>query len=397
MLDTWWPGHPEIGVIEKSADVAKFKDLPFLATSYELCYHFKDAKFDAVIVDESHAIANRKAARAKAVRAIMDNNLGALRLLLTGTPIMNEVWQLWHQLDTLWPGRVGTFSQFCERYTNIGSNDYSAWIPTGVNPRFSSELQARLATMCDRATKQEWEHLLPPFVLTLLRVRTKKKINPREILAEFTRMDAHNATGMDKIVRGFADDKARHAAEFVQEAMTNIDHMVVLTHLKATGMEIAALLTKHFNKAYEEVEIFYFDGDVGIRQRNKAIEDAKTCKRAVLVATMHSVKEGINSLVDFDQALLAEMYWSPGLMAQVLGRFQRLNGSCNVTLMIMEGTHEEMIAQSLIKKMGASRQVLKASANERDLNDALQDTMSEEEEFALLQEIVAEHLEEEYL
>jgi SWI/SNF-related matrix-associated actin-dependent regulator 1 of chromatin subfamily A len=391
-LDQWWPEHPDVYVLEKGAR-AKLALDPFVSTSYELAKHLVGKKFDAVVIDESHYLSNAKSVRSKIVREILRGNPSALTLFLTGTPIMNEPWQLWNQLDTLYPGRFGRFGTFCERYCNIYSNDYSAWSPGGINTEHASELRDRLSAVCTRATKKEWGHLLPPFTLTPVRVRSKRKFNPRELLEQFSRMDLHNADGMDALIRGLADSKVEHAVEYAENAMASVDRLVILTHLKATGTEIAVALREKLRG----VEVFYMDGDISTKQRNITIENALAVKKGVLVATMHSVKEGINSLVGFDQALIAELYWSPGLMAQVLGRFERLNGSCNVGLMVVEGTHEEVVAQALITKMGQSSRVLAQSGGETALDGALKNELSEEEEFSCMQDVIASRIKEAYL
>ncbi|KAF8321727.1 hypothetical protein DL93DRAFT_2209827, partial [Clavulina sp. PMI_390] len=64
------------------------------------------------ILDEGHIIKNPKAKLTKAVKTIKSHH----RLILSGTPIQNNVLELWSLFDFLMPGFLGTESFFNERF-----------------------------------------------------------------------------------------------------------------------------------------------------------------------------------------------------------------------------------------------------------------------------------------
>ncbi|CAO1627101.1 unnamed protein product [Jaminaea pallidilutea] len=64
------------------------------------------------ILDEGHMIKSAKTKTTKAVKAIQSNH----RLILTGTPIQNNVLELWSLFDFLMPGFLGTERAFHERF-----------------------------------------------------------------------------------------------------------------------------------------------------------------------------------------------------------------------------------------------------------------------------------------
>ncbi|PWN25714.1 hypothetical protein BDZ90DRAFT_233723 [Jaminaea rosea] len=64
------------------------------------------------ILDEGHIIKNAKTKTTKAVKQIKANH----RLILTGTPIQNNVLELWSLFDFLMPGFLGTERAFHERF-----------------------------------------------------------------------------------------------------------------------------------------------------------------------------------------------------------------------------------------------------------------------------------------
>lgn len=64
------------------------------------------------ILDEGHVIKSAKTKTTKAVKQIRAEH----RLILSGTPIQNNVLELWSLFDFLMPGFLGTEKQFMERY-----------------------------------------------------------------------------------------------------------------------------------------------------------------------------------------------------------------------------------------------------------------------------------------
>ena len=64
------------------------------------------------ILDEGHIIKNGKSKLAKAVKSIKANH----RLILSGTPIQNNVLELWSLFDFLMPGFLGTEETFARRF-----------------------------------------------------------------------------------------------------------------------------------------------------------------------------------------------------------------------------------------------------------------------------------------
>ncbi|KAG8861908.1 TATA-binding protein-associated factor mot1 [Tulasnella sp. 330] len=65
------------------------------------------------ILDEGHIIKNPKTMLTKAVKSMRANH----RLILSGTPIQNNVLELWSLFDFLMPGFLGTESSFGERFS----------------------------------------------------------------------------------------------------------------------------------------------------------------------------------------------------------------------------------------------------------------------------------------
>ena len=85
-------------------------------TSYDVCRNDTEVlekyNWNYVVLDEGHLIKNPKAKITQAVKKLPSNH----RLILTGTPIQNNVLELWSLFDFLMPGFLGTEKVFLDRF-----------------------------------------------------------------------------------------------------------------------------------------------------------------------------------------------------------------------------------------------------------------------------------------
>ena len=85
-------------------------------TSYDICRNdidvFTPFNWNYCVLDEGHLIKNPRAKTTMAVKRLASNH----RLILSGTPIQNNVLELWSLFDFLMPGFLGTEKLFLERF-----------------------------------------------------------------------------------------------------------------------------------------------------------------------------------------------------------------------------------------------------------------------------------------
>ncbi|KFB40634.1 hypothetical protein ZHAS_00008156 [Anopheles sinensis] len=74
---------------------------------------FSSVHWNYCILDEGHIIKNGKTKSSKAIKQLVANH----RLILSGTPIQNNVLELWSLFDFLMPGFLGTEKQFSIRFS----------------------------------------------------------------------------------------------------------------------------------------------------------------------------------------------------------------------------------------------------------------------------------------
>jgi SWI/SNF-related matrix-associated actin-dependent regulator 1 of chromatin subfamily A len=289
----------------------------------------------AVILDESHKC---KSPETKRTQAVLPVALGAARcVLLTGTPMCSGANDLWSQIQMSLQPRARSalipFGRFQQRYcehssirTPYGSIDrYS-----GVKKKHEEELNRVLATVMDRAKKEDVASQLPsktvaPVYFTASPA-VRKKLNERQArfkamqkadeIAELEGTD--EGTPTHEVLKLFVEnavDRAAASAEWVKEFFVERegdDKCIVFAYHRAV---LDALETQ-----LKKCTMIRIDGSTSSREREALLDRFKTdekCRIALL--SLGTCSTGLN-LQHARTILFAEMYWSQTLHAQAEDR-----------------------------------------------------------------------------
>ena len=135
-------------------------------TSYDVCRNdietLQPLQWNYCVLDEGHLIKNPRAKTTIAVKRVASNH----RLILSGTPIQNNVLELWSLFDFLMPGFLGTEKIFQERFAKpIAASRYA---------KSSSKEQERGALAIESLHKQ-----VLPFLLRRLKEEVLEDLPPK--------------------------------------------------------------------------------------------------------------------------------------------------------------------------------------------------------------------------
>ncbi|KAI9888969.1 MAG: TATA-binding protein-associated factor mot1 [Vezdaea aestivalis] len=135
-------------------------------TSYDICRNDIDIlgklNWNYCVLDEGHIIKNPRAKSTMAVKRLLSNH----RLILSGTPIQNNVLELWSLFDFLMPGFLGTEKVFHDRFAKpIAASRFS---------RSSSKEQEAGALAIEALHKQ-----VLPFLLRRLKEEVLDDLPPK--------------------------------------------------------------------------------------------------------------------------------------------------------------------------------------------------------------------------
>ena len=125
----------------------KLKTYDVVVTSYEVVRNdissLQDINWHYCILDEGHIIKNAKTKLTKAVKQVK----AVHRLILSGTPIQNNVLELWSLFDFLMPGFLGTESSFNERFSKPILSNRDGKAKTGEAGRLSCTSHSRIRSL----------------------------------------------------------------------------------------------------------------------------------------------------------------------------------------------------------------------------------------------------------
>lgn len=120
--------------------------------------------FRTVVVDEAHRMKDPKSQQTRALWAVQHGPTVTRRWSLTGTPIANDVGDLWSVMHGVAPDDFPTRSAFLDRYALLAWNRYAALDIVGVRPDTRLEFDRILQPRFRRVLKDQVLAHLPPKV-----------------------------------------------------------------------------------------------------------------------------------------------------------------------------------------------------------------------------------------
>ncbi len=152
--------------VERKALKDSLGKTDIVITSYDVCRNdvevLEKHNWNYVILDEGHLIKNPRTKISIAVKKLASNH----RLILTGTPIQNNVLELWSLFDFLMPGFLGAEKVFMDRFAKpIAASRFS---------KASSKEQEAGALAIEALHKQ-----VLPFLLRRLKEEVLEDLPPK--------------------------------------------------------------------------------------------------------------------------------------------------------------------------------------------------------------------------
>ena len=148
------------GNFTKHYNIIKFQ---VLITSFEVFIQdfetvFKDIPFQQIIIDEAHRLKNKNAKIIKMLRKLVCNRI----FLLTGTPIQNNITELWSLLNFIEPNQFDDLNRFKVKFDDLTNVDQL------------ENLKNILKPFLLRRMKEDVETSIPPLKETIIDIELTK-------------------------------------------------------------------------------------------------------------------------------------------------------------------------------------------------------------------------------
>lgn len=143
--------------------------------------------FGSVVMDEAHRIKDGKAVQTRAIKAAVGDT--PIRVALTGTPIANDVTDLWSILNFLDPVEFPSRTRWVERYVEGMLNAFGGFVVLGIKSLARGEFDGMLNPRMRRMAQETILTFLPPIVYE----RRDCEMSPKQAKAYKTMSDEMEA------------------------------------------------------------------------------------------------------------------------------------------------------------------------------------------------------------
>ncbi|MGL5067540.1 MAG: DEAD/DEAH box helicase [Sarcina sp.] len=336
---------------------------------------YKNLDLDIMIIDEAQNIKNPNAKSAIAVKAINARE----KFALTGTPIENNLLELWSIFDYIMPGYLFNKNKFTNKFIK-GSNEYED-LKRAIEPfilrrekiQVAKELPEKIEKKFFVELSKEQKKLYSTYVKSLKSdMKNKEKNNKIEVFSYL--MKLRQLCLEPKIVydeyKG-ENSKLEMAMNLVQGYAK--DNHKILLFSQFTGV-LSSIKSELESKG---IEYSYIDGSVEAKQRLALVDDFNESEtKKVFLISLKAGGTGLN-LTSADVVIHYDPWWNPAVEDQATDRAHRIGQQNNVEVikLISKGTIEEKI----LKLQESKKDIIAKVMTGKLANAGLLSSLSENE------------------
>lgn len=350
----------------RTAELIVHQNIDVIITTYGTLRsdikQFVEVEFDYVVLDESQAIKNPASKVTKAACLLKSKS----KLCLSGTPLQNNTFDIYAQMNFLNPGMLGSMEFF------------------------KQEFAVPIDKFGEREQKEHLRKLLFPFILRRTKEQVAQDLPEKSEMILFCEMskeqrdiyDAFRNDYRDKIL-GVVDSQGVQKSQLtILQGLMKLrqicDSPAIMkddeqypnasVKLEELGREITENISDHKALVFSQflgmlglikeklkelgVDYEYFDGSTSAPDREKAIQrfqNDENCR--VFLISLKAGGVGLN-LTAADYVYIVDPWWNPAVEQQAIDRTHRIGQTKNIFAyrMICKDTVEDKILQLQEKK-----------------------------------------------
>jgi SNF2 family DNA or RNA helicase len=373
-------------------------------SSYSLVHRdieiLKDVAWSGIVLDEAQNIKNPEARQSRAVRSLTAD----YRIALTGTPVENNVGDLWAIMEFLNPGFLGSAAEFRRSFLlpiqKSADPDAADKLRKLTAPFILRRLKTDRSVLQDLPEKMEMKVFcnLTPEQASLYKsvvadttraLDTSTGIRRKGvILAALTKLKQvcnHPAQFLgDESPLPGRSGKLSRLTEMVEELLAEGDRALIFSQFADMGERLRSQLSATFGQ-----EALFLHGGVPAHKRDRMVErfqNGGDSGPRLFVLSLKAGGTGLN-LTAANHVFHFDRWWNPAVENQATDRAFRIGQKRNVQVhkFVCVGTLEERIDEMIERKKAIADNVV--GAGEAWLTEL--STAEIKELFSLRQEALA--------
>ena len=323
---------------------------------------FVEKEWNVVVLDEAHAIKNRDTKTSAAIMKLSCKS----RLVLTGTPIQNNLGELWNLFQFANPGLLGGWEVFKRKYMQPIEED--------KDKERQKQLKRLIQPFMLRRTKNDVLDDLPekneivlPVELSAEELSVYEFIRKRaedmlkeggnkvevQTLAEITRLrQAACCTSLVK--KGWSGTCSK--IDLLMSTLENITTAGNRTLLFSQFTSFLEIVRARLDET--GIEYLYLDGSTTIKQREKLVQRFQQGETSLFIISLKAGGLGLN-LTGANYVVHLDPWWNPAIEQQATDRAHRI------------GQQQKVTVYHLVSKNTIEEKILRLHQSKRNLADAL--------------------------
>ena len=303
---------------------------------------YEHISFDFCIIDEAQYIKNPISTNSKVVKKIN----AKVRFALTGTPIENNLLELWSIFDFIMPGYLYDKSKFQSIFIN--------------NHKNNSLLKSMVAPFMLRRTKKQVLKELPKKIEQKIFIELTQE--HRKVYNAYIKVIKNKIKelNLDKITVFSYLTKLRQLCLVPNLMVKNYNgkstKLLVTLNILEQSKDKKVLIFSQFTKVLKEIgseleknniSYSYLDGSTKAQDRLKLVEEFNTTdKNKVFLISLKAGGTGLN-LTSASIVIHFDPWWNPAVEDQASDRAHRIGQkeSVNVIKLVTKGTIEEKVIE----------------------------------------------------
>jgi SNF2 family DNA or RNA helicase len=342
-------------------------------------------KFKAVVADEIHRSKDPKSKQSRALWSA--SGTSEIRFALTGTPIANNVVDLWSILHWISPKDWPSKTKWIDRMVDVMLNAFGGMMVLGVKPQMQDEFYNSVNPYMRRMLKKVVLPNLPPVLKERrdVEMSTKQKkayeqmrdlmiselesgdtlaapsvltqtIRLLQFASSYATIATNEVTGEPRAVLDAPSCKIDALMDDIENGDFGDDSVAV----SAVSKQLINLLSAELTK--KKISHGLITGDQDEDERQKAIDDFQSGAIKWILFTAQAGGVGI-TLTSARRLIMLQRPWSLVDYKQVLDRVHRIGSEIHdsivITDYVTEGTIEERVIQVLETKADNFEQIVK--------------------------------------